>query len=326
MAKMWTSNEEIDFETARDQASKLVLLGSAQRAGIFQALAQEKDIETLKRDLKADERALFIVLEALRTLGYLQKNQDKYIISKKARALFLEKGEDYVGGSLPHFLDIMGAWLSLPEIIKGEKPVAEERGTIGAFMDAMAARPDKAVEESVRHCLKRKKNARKVLDLGGGPGKFSKAFVNMGLSATLYDLPEAIDYVGVKYGLKDVKKLTLKKGDFTKNFVEELKGELFDIVFMGNICHIYSEEENRLLIKRAMKLLNGNGMIAIEDFVRGRSPTAEMFAVNMLANTESGGTYTEEQYKEWLKDAGFGDIEVFDVGEMQSQLITAFSG
>ena len=39
MAKMWSSNEEFDFETARDYASKLVLIGSAQKAGIFEALS-----------------------------------------------------------------------------------------------------------------------------------------------------------------------------------------------------------------------------------------------------------------------------------------------
>ncbi len=325
MAKMWTPDEDIDFETARDNASKLVLLGSAQKAGIFEALSEGKDIKALKRELKADERALFIILEALRALGYVQKNQDVYIISDKARALFLEKGEDYVGGSLPHFLDIMEAWLSLPEIIKGARP-GEKKGEVAAFMDAMAARPDEVVEDSVRHCLERKKNARNVLDLGGGPGKYSKAFVNMGLNTTLYDLPESIDYVSMKYGLKDIKKLALKKGDFTNDFVSEFEGELFDIVFMGNICHIYSEEENRLLIKRVRKLLNRKGMIAIEDFVRGRSPMAEMFAVNMLANTENGGTYTEAQYREWLEDAGFHNIEVFDIAEKQSQLITAIMG
>ncbi len=325
MAKMWNPGEDIDFESARDQASKLVLLGSAQRAGIFQALSKGKNITVLKQELKADERALFIILEALRALGYVQKNKDKYIISEKARSLFLEKGEDYVGGSLPHFLDIMEAWLSLPEIIKGKKP-KEKKGDVAAFMDAMAARPDMAVEESVRHCLERKKNARRVLDLGGGPGKYSKAFVNMGLNATLYDLPDSVDYVSIKYGLKDIKKLALKKGDFTNDFVNEFGGELFDIVFMGNICHIYSDEENRLLIKRVRRLLNRKGMIAIEDFVRGRSPMAEMFAVNMLANTENGGTYTEVQYREWLEEGGFYDIEVFDIGERQSQLITAFSG
>jgi hypothetical protein len=65
-------------------------------------------------------------------------------------------------------------------------------------------------------------------------------------------------------------------------------------------------------------------MIAIEDMVRGRSPMAEMFAVNMLANTEDGSTYTEAQYREWLTDAGFRKIEVIDLEQKSNQLITAF--
>ncbi len=321
---MWTSKGELDFETARDSASKLVLIGAAQKAGLFEALSEEKDIAALKRMLGADERALYIVLEALFALGYVDKRKDRYVIAEKARQLFLERGEDYVGGSLPHFLDIMKAWLLLPEMLKGKKPPEEERD-ISAFMDAMAARPDKVVDETVRHCLKRKKDAKNVLDLGGGPGKYSKGFANKGLEVVLYDMPEAIDYVSKAFGLENIRNLALKKGDFTESkFASEFEGETFDIVFMGNICHIYSEKENILLIKRVKKLLKKGGMIAIEDFVRGRSPMAEMFAVNMLANTESGGTYTEEEYRAWLEDAGFGRIEVIDLAEKDSQLITAF--
>lgn len=189
MVKMWTSNEGFDIETARDYASKLVLLGSAQRAGIFEALSEEKDIAALKHALNADERALFIVLEALCASGYVHKRLDRYIISEKARSLFLERGEDYVGGSLPHFLDIMVAWLKLPGIIKGAKPDRSERD-VAAFMNAMA----------------------------------------------------------------------------------------------------------------------------------------EMFAVNMLANTEDGSTYTEAQYREWLTDAGFRKIEIIDLAQKSNQLITAFLG
>ncbi|MCX9025100.1 MAG: methyltransferase [Candidatus Methanoperedens sp.] len=325
MAKMWTSNEEFDFETARDYASKLVLLACAQRAGIFEALSEEKDIAALKKVLNADERALFIVLEALCALGYVRKRLDRYIIADKARSFFLERGEDYVGGSLPHFLDIMEAWLKLPGIIKGAKPERAERD-VAAFMNAMASRPDEVVEETVKHCLKRMKNAKNVLDLGGGPGKYSKAFVNRGLNAVLYDLPDTIDYVKTRFGLEDVGNLTLRKGDFTNEFVNEFAGESFDIVFMGNICHIYSEKENRKLVKRVSNILRRGGMIAIEDMVRGRSPMAEMFAVNMLANTEEGSTYTEAQYREWLTDAGFRKIEITDLAEKSNQLITAFLG
>jgi ubiquinone/menaquinone biosynthesis C-methylase UbiE len=323
MAKMWTSNEGFDIETARDYASKLVLLASAHRAGIFEALSEEKDIEALKNELNADERALFIVLEALCASGYVHKKLDGYIISDQARSLFLEQGEDYVGGSLPHFLDIMEAWLKLPGIIKGAKPDRSQRD-VAAFMNAMASRPDKVVEETVEHCLNRKKNAKNVLDLGGGPGKYAKAFVNRGVKTVLYDTPDTIDYVKTRFGLGAVRNLTLKKGDFTNEFVKEFVGESFDIVFMGNICHIYSEKGNRKLIKQASNIMGSGGMIAIEDMVRGRSPMAEMFAVNMLANTEDGSTYTEAQYREWLTDAGFRKIEVIDLEQKSNQLITAF--
>jgi 2-polyprenyl-3-methyl-5-hydroxy-6-metoxy-1,4-benzoquinol methylase len=318
---MWSPDEKFDFETARDYASKLVFLGSVQRAGIFETLSEEKDIQTIKHALGADERSLYIMLEALCALGYVNKRGDKYILSEKSRSLFLAQGEDYVGGSLPHFLDIMRAWLKLPEIIRGEKPDREGHD-VAAFMNAMASRPDEVVKETVEHCIKRKNDARDVLDLGGGPGKYARAFVRKGLRVVLYDTPDTIDYVRDKFGLRDV--VTLMKGDFTKEFVNEFSGKTFDIIFMGNICHIYSEEENRLLIKRARKLLKSGAMIAIEDMVRGRSPMAEMFAVNMLANTECGNTYTEAQYREWLADAGFHEIALIDLEEKQSQLITGF--
>ena len=166
-----------------------------------------------------------------------------------------------------------------------------------------------------------------MLDLGGGPGKYTRAFIGRGIKAVLYDMPETIDYVSMEFGLGKMKNLSLKKGDFTeKGFEKDFEGELFDIVFMGNICHIYSADENRLLIKRVVNLLRKGGMVAIEDLVRGRSPGAEMFGVNMLAHTEGGNTWTEAEYREWLGDAGFYDVEVTDLSERGSQLITAFMG
>ncbi len=320
-------HEELDFDRGIDDSTKIVFLGSVLKTGLFSALTEKKDIPSLAREIGADERALFIVLEALSSLGYVNREKGGYIIADKARPLFVERGEDYVGGYLPHFLNKMSAWLELPLIIKGEKPGRGTPQDISAFMKAMASKPDMLVEQAVSHCLKRKKNAKTALDLGGGPGKYARAFVNKGLDTVLYDLPETIDYVSTEFGLSDLGNLTLIKGDFTRSgFEKELKEGYFDIVFMGNICHIYSEEENKKIIERITKLLKKGGLIAVEDFVRGRSPEAEMFAVNMLANTERGNTYTEEQYREWLEAAGFGSIEVLDLDGKEKQLITAFLG
>jgi len=63
------------------------------------------------------------------------------------------------------------------------------------------------------------------------------------------------------------------------------------------------------------------GSIAVVDFVRGRHPFAAVFAVNMLVNTETGGTWTWEEYVAWLTDAGFKDMRLNEVGERQ--IITA---
>lgn len=318
------SRDEFDFERAREDATRLVLLGAAHKAGLFDAIAEEKDIPSLKRALDADERALYIILEALCSLGFADKRENRYMIADKARPLFLKGGKDYVGGSLPHFLNILEAWLALPEIIKGAKPGKRTPLDVAAFMHAMASKPDEFVESVVNECLRRKSDSMNVLDLGGGPGKYARAFANRGLEAVLYDLPEIIDYVGKEFGLESIQNLTLMKGDFTKGgFTGEFKGESFDIVFLGNICHIYSEEENRKLIKNVAKLTKKGGLVATEDFVRGRSPGAEMFAVNMLANTDGGNTWTEAQYREWLKGAGFSSIEVIDIDGKEKQLITA---
>jgi SAM-dependent methyltransferase len=221
-------------------------------------------------------------------------------------------------------LNKLNSWLELPQIIKGEKTGRRKPDNISTFMNAMASVPEEVIKEIVSHCLDKKKDAKTVLDLGGGPGKYSLVFVNRGLEAVLLDTPETIDYVSGEFGLSDIRNLTLKKGDFTQDeFVNEFE-ELFDIVFMGNITHIYSQDVNRNLLMRVGRLLNKGGMVAIEDFVRARSPYAEMFAVNMLANTQGGGTWTEEQYRKWLIDAGFTNIEIIDLADKDIQLITAF--
>ena len=230
--------EELDFDRAIEDANKIILLGSALKTGLFSSLTEKKDIPSLTRELRADERALYIVLEALCAMGYVEKENDSYIIADRARPLFIGGGKDYVGGYLPHTLNKLYAWLELPQIIKGEKTGRRKPDNISTFMNAMASTPEEDIQEIVNHCLDKKKDAKTVLDLGGGPGKYSKVFVNRGLKAVLLDTPDTIDYVSSEFGLADIRNLTLKKGDFMEdNFVNEFE-ELFDIVFMGNITHI----------------------------------------------------------------------------------------
>ncbi len=73
--------------------------------------------------------------------------------------------------------------------------------------------------------------------------------------------------------------------------------------------HSASYEELINLTQECFKDLAGNirkgGRIIVNDLIRGTRPGPPVFAVNMLVNVDSGGTWTYEQYKIWLEDAGF---------------------
>jgi hypothetical protein len=89
------------------------------------------------------------------------------------------------------------------------------------------------------------------------------------------------------------------------DFNEGLPEGPFDAAYLGSVSHIYGPKENLALIKRVADSLVPGGLIAIRDFIRGLSKGAALFAVNMLVNTESGDTYSEEEYRSWLGTAGF---------------------
>ena len=47
------------------------------------------------------------------------------------------------------------------------------------------------------------------------------------------------------------------------------------------------------------------------------------FAINMLANTSDGDTFTRAEYSAWLKEAGFGRIASAEIGLHSPMLVAA---
>ena len=95
----------------------------------------------------------------------------------------------------------------------------------------------------------------------------------------------------------------------------------YHLAYLGSVCHIYGEQENRALFRRVAEALAPDGVIAVVDFIRERHPFAAVFAVNMLVNTPAGGTWTMEQYSAWLAAAGFHAPQLSEVAGRQ--VITA---
>ena len=137
-----------------------------------------------------------------------------------------------------------------------------------------------------------------------------------GARVTVFDLPEVIELMREHF---DAAGISAVGGDFNEGLPEGP----FDAAYLGSVSHIYGPEENLALIKRVAGSLPPGELIAIRDFVRGLSKGAALFAVNMLVNTESGNTYTEEEYRGWLGAAGFQGVEVLPITEKDTHFILA---
>jgi len=82
------------------------------------------------------------------------------------------------------------------------------------------------------------------------------------------------------------------------------------------------------LFQKVFRALIPGGRIVIRDHVmepdRTEPKDGAIFAVNMLVNTEGGSTYTYDEIRSWLEEAGFANVRFLKAGEHMDGLVEAF--
>ena len=294
---------------------EFLIVGAAVQTGLFEELKNAPcTLEELAVKTKSDQRALWTVVEALIALKYLEYAGDKSKLTEEADNIFFNPDhEHFTGFSFMHAYNLMKAWLQLPEVMISGKPVSKKDAPrhMKDFIRAMSHHARQSAPDIADYCLKDLPAGSRVLDVGGGPLTYAIAFARKGAVVTVLDLPEVIDMMQPE--LDKNLPIKLVKGDFTI----ELPAGPYDLVYLGNVCHIYGEQENRKLFIDAAKELVPGGRIVINDLIRGTGVRPAVFAVNMLINTPSGGTWTIEQYQSWLTAADFSDISWDEVAGRQ---------
>lgn len=297
-----------DLSSGRRGAEWALVAATAHELGLVDALAEgPATAEALAARLDLSPRGVRILLGALEELGLARGDPEGVRLTGAGRARLVDRDTpDFEGDSLRFWLRSIRRWIGgLPEAVRTGAPQVGPEGRSpegrAAFMAAMANKDPELVEAVVDAALARAPGARTVLDLGGGPGTFARAFARRGLQAVLFDKPEVIELVRSAYGLEEEEAIELRSGDFVDVFPEGR----FDLVFLGNITHIYDAETDARLLARAAGVLEPGGALAIMDFVRGESAFAALFAVTMLLNSRhGGGTYDRASYERWLTAAG----------------------
>ena len=89
-------------------------------------------------------------------------------------------------------------------------------------------------------------------------------------------------------------------------------GSGYDIIMLNAICHMFSEEQNRDIFRRARQALAANGRLVVQDFILNPDKTgpqqAALFSLNMLVATRDGASYSESEYTRWMEAAGFTGV------------------
>jgi 2-polyprenyl-3-methyl-5-hydroxy-6-metoxy-1,4-benzoquinol methylase len=295
---------------------EFLIVGAATKIGLFDAIKNgSHTVQELSEKLNTDYRALWTVTEALAALGYVIYRDNKKIkLSEEAENIFYNpEHSDYTGFSFMHSYNLITSWLQLPDVIKTGRPASkkDKKGHSKNFIMAMSHHAQRSALQVTDFCLSDLPANQKVLDVGGGPLTYAIAFAKKGAIVTVLDLPEVVEMMSLE--LDDALPINMVKGDFTQGLPEGP----FDLIYLGNVCHIYGEKENRKLFIDAAKETIKGGRIVISDMIRGTGIRPAVFAVNMLVNTISGGTWTYEQYKEWLEDAGFSVFPWEELGGVQ---------
>jgi SAM-dependent methyltransferase len=289
------------------------VLGAAAELELFSAIAVDSlRAEELAQKIHGDLRATRILADALAALGLLEKDaHDAYSVPAGLRPL-LGASPASVAPMVLHNMNLVRSWSRLAEVVRSGRPPERQASIRGADADRAAfIAAMHSISMAVADGLVARLGPPRfthLLDVGGASGTWTLAFLRVvpDATATLFDLPDAIHHAAHRLaGTEFTSRVTLHTGDF---YSEPLPGGA-DYAWVSAIIHQHSREESRRLFAKIHAALVPGGRIAIRDVVmqpdRTRPVFGALFAINMLVNTEAGGTFTFDEIAEDLHAAGF---------------------
>jgi len=313
------------LELARDFMASRVLLSGAE-LDLFTLLADEsRTAEEIAAATSADLRGIVILLDALSALGFLVKKNGRYRTAPSAVPLLSAAAPDSILPMVLHMAMLWHNWSQITDIVLGKTTPdlitqgALAEGNRTAFIGAMHVAAGKAAPQVVAAI--NPGNARRLLDVGGGSGTYTLAVLDAkpDMKATLFDLPPVIEMARDRFqaaGMLD--RVDLIAGDFYK---DELPSG-HDLALLSAIIHQNSHAQNEALYGKTYRALNAGGRIVVRDHVmsadRTRPPEGALFAVNMLAGTSGGCSYTFDEISRGLMSAGFTRISLIQTQGMFS--------
>ncbi len=146
-----------------------------------------------------------------------------------------------------------------------------------------------------------------VLDVACGPvpRSFALAQAHPGVRVTLLDWEQILAVAGKLAAELDIEsQVTLLPGDLRSVTYPPNR---CDVIYMGNITHFFSPDQNTHLFRKAHEALLQQGVLVINS-MRGEDPDPEDPGLWYFARSEGGAPYYFREYEDMLARAGFSEI------------------
>ncbi|MEF8771507.1 methyltransferase domain-containing protein [Halodesulfurarchaeum sp.] len=296
-----------------DKHSEVFLLWACRETGVIQALLDGvTDAEAIVERTGITERAASTVLDALADLGYTQVTGETYEPTGRLRG-FDPETRPLERGILPHRVDTFEDYMHLPEKMRGTYSSTFSDEEFRNYMGGMATVGESTVRSIVTAAEHAHPRPDRVLNVGGGPGRFAAEFGRRGAEVTLVDRESVLNFLEDHHREKG---LDVVVGDARDSLPTG-----FDLVFSARMTVSLTLAEIQEYFANAFDALDPGGTFVGAEWVRGRSEVADRFGLHMLAISDVGNTYTESEYRSALEEAGFVGVEVREVPDSRYQTI-----
>ena len=277
-----------------------------------------------------DAEAVTFLLNGLCAIEVLTKSKGKYKIADSLKDALSRDPEESILPMLEHFVLMWENWSELSRIVlegrKDKKEIAPlaDAGLLRSFIGAMHT----IGRHTAKVLIKELKPywATKILDVGGGSGTYTIAFLKevRNLSATLFDLPGVIPMARERLSANGlIRRVSFVSGDF---YQDPLPAG-HDLVWLSAIIHQNGRSQNQKLFIKCYKALTIGGRLWIRDYImdetRIKPPAGAIFAINMLVGTPAGSACTLDEVLEDLNAAGFTDAKMIRYGENMDCIVEA---
>ena len=296
------------------------VLGSAARHGIFAHLENGGDTaEGVAKKAGISTRGAQALLDGLTGLGLLTLSDRRYRNTPEASFYLLHGKPSYLGAMAEVMMDGMPDWAKLHQSVKTGRPAAahttdmEDNPFWHELVPAIASLSVPVAQIAAEKLGLGKAGPVAWLDVGGGSGVWSAIWLDANKQGKAFQLdwPKvnkiARGFVA-KFGVSD--RFETIDGDFHK---ADLGSAKYDYAVYSHIAHQEAPAENLQVFKKLRKALKPGGTLIVNDFIlnddRTGHPFALLFASQMLLATKQGFTWRQSDYRGWLTEAGFKNVE-----------------